>query len=526
MSRTFIRQDTQIRRSDVYDDTVAPTEAAFETNPTHIEDDLNSLRSQIQNFLNRDGAAFPTGNWWDDLTAPSTLEAGSERGIDSLNDALHLVEKKRVLRDVHNLVDVTVPATQNYVVLGTGELPANTTAAVGAVTTLGTVVADASAGFDAHSLAEVSGPNALQPKNLMVIVDGATRDPILSSERTVWGLFQSENGTDGFTITDTTANRVQISFVRINASGDDLEAVPVADIENKVINYCSRERVRLEGLTEADFLRGAIVDTPGASTTVTRQNVYDNQGTTPVDQTTNATLDLEGPGLIWAIRDDLEAVLFRIIEGSAGDTSQINFGSQVDTFDNDAVVNDFANGLRVDTAAQRIDIGVTSGTIESTGANDLRIFGAAELFLDDGNQAGSTWAQTSGIKLSETTTEWDDFETLFGEVSLLNAIAQAKKAENRTKGVAVVTAATISADTNVTGAGMAPNIDAQLPAYDHAVFLDDVDVFLNGVLLRNGADATANHDVYPGDAPATGDLKFEFVVKLNDVITSTVWGEP
>ena len=44
MSRTFLRQDTQIRNSDVYDDTRAPA-ATMETTPTNIQDDLNNLRS-------------------------------------------------------------------------------------------------------------------------------------------------------------------------------------------------------------------------------------------------------------------------------------------------------------------------------------------------------------------------------------------------------------------------------------------------------------------------------------------------
>ena len=63
MARTFIRQDTQIRKSDLYDDTIAPTVASYETNPVNIEDDLNSLRSQVQNIINRNGAGFPAGDW-------------------------------------------------------------------------------------------------------------------------------------------------------------------------------------------------------------------------------------------------------------------------------------------------------------------------------------------------------------------------------------------------------------------------------------------------------------------------------
>jgi hypothetical protein len=111
---------------------------------------------------------------------------------------------------------------------------------------------------------------------------------------------------------------------------------------------------------------------------------------------------------------------------------------------------------------------------------------------------------------------------------LLSAIVQASKQENRTKGVAMVTPANIAADTNVSGV-TSPNIDAQLPAYTGAQFMDDVDVYLNGVMMRNGANAAANNDVYPGDTPADGDLKFEFQLKgtaaVKDVITMIVWGE-
>lgn len=525
MGRSFFRQDTQIQRSDTYDDTVAPSLANFQTNPTHLQQDLNNIRSMLSHLLD-----VQAGNWYDVINTPGTFEGGAQRGVSNLNTQLHELERKRILRARLNLTDITVPAGQNYKILTLGELPANTTAAVGAVTTLGTVVAFHSGTFGTHSLDEVAGSSAITPKNLLEIVDGATRDPILSSGRTIYGLLQTETATDGHTMTGTTPNRAQISFVRLTAGGNDLEAVPVSDIENKVINYTSIERKALEDLTEEDFLRGASTDTPAAAT-VTRQVAYDNQGTTPVDLTTNATLDLESAGIAWRIRDDAEANLFSIIEGSAGGTSEVELGTDVDLFDNNAAVNDFQFGATIRSGGTRpIRVGVTDGVVD-TSAGDLEVRAAVELYLDDSNQTGSTWAQTAGIKLSDTTAEWDAFETHFGEVSLLNAIVQAKKKENRTKGVAVVTGGVHAADTNITGAGGTPNLDAQLPAYDHvASFVADVDVYLNGQLLRNGANAAANHDVYPGDSPADGDLKFEFSVKSTganpDVITMIVWGEP
>ena len=644
MPRTRIIQSALIYASDTYDDNIAPTLAAFETNTINAEEDFNNLRSIASEL--RDVQA---GNWYDALTAPTTLETGTARGVQNVNDALHLLEKKRILTCTWNLNDIAVPAAVfatgtltnatnfldtetvtigskvytfqtaltnvdgniqigatvadshanlaaainldvgagtdyaaattihptvsatdtatttvvtakvagtagnaiattetastgswgaatltggagDVVILGAGELPATTTAAVGVVTTLGTVVAPHGGSFGQHALSEVAGPTAISPINLMQIVDGDTRDPILSSGRQVYGLLQGESGvTDGVTITDTTTTRVQISFVRINATGDDLEAAPATDVGAASINYCAVERVRLEDLNEANFLGGANIDVP-AGTTVTRQVGYDNQGTTPVDLTTNATLDLEGAGLAWVIRDDLEALLFRAFEGSAGGTSEIQLGSAVDVFNNDAIINDFASGLRANTGGQQINIGDTAGVIESTGANDLRVLGARELFLDDGNQTTSTWAQTDGIKLSDTTQEWNDFETEFGgEVSLLAAIVAASNSASRTRVQALVTV-TRAADFNINGPilGGSASLDVNLPAYNLVNFVTDVDVFVDGVLLRNGANAAANEDVYPGTTPSQGDLAFEFPLKGTgkvDAVTVIVNGQ-
>jgi hypothetical protein len=631
MARTFIRQDTQIRKSDVYDDTVTPSLANYETNPVHIEDDLNTIRSQVQNILNRNGASFPAGNWYSDMTAPTSFENGIKRGVDTLNQELHDLERKRVLVTADKfLVDITVAAsasatgtltttanfangetvttgTKTYtfqtvltnvdgnvligvdaqtslanltaaINLGAGsgtlyaaattangfvsatsgvstlvataltagtvgntyattdtatnaswgaatltggagdisiltapQLPQNTTAAIGAVTTRGTVSAN-NATFGVHSLSEVSGSSAISPKNLCQIVDAVTHDPLLSSGRVVYALFQTESNTDGSTITDTTPNRAQLSYVRLNSAGTDLEAVPASFMGGKVLHYAVAERKALEDLTEQDFLRGAVTDVP-ASATVTRQIGYDNQGTTPVDLTTNATLDLEGAGLIWAIRDDLQANLFRIIEGSAGGTSEVHLSSDVDIFNSDAVVNDFAEGIRVDSAGTRINIGETAGLIETTAAADLRILGAGELYLDDGNQSGSTWAQTNGIKLSDTTLEWDTFETNFGEVSLLNALNQAYQSAARGTKVYAVVTSNIAANADAGGIGGGTNLDAQLPDMSTGTFLTDYDVFVNGNLQRPGANAGANHDYYPGTSLVNGQLKFEFNLK-------------
>lgn len=513
MAITLTRQETEVRNSDTYDDTVAPTEAAFETNPTNIEVDLSNIRSMLSYLKD-----IQAGNWWDVLVTPSTFEGGAQRAVDNLNQDLHDLERKRVLRDVHNLTDVTVGGSDNFVILGTGELPANTTAAVGAVTTLGTVVAFHGGTFGTHALSEVAGPSAIAPDNLQIIVDGATRDPILSADRQIYGLFQTETAADGHTITITTTTRVQISFVRINAAGNDLEACPAADIQGKIINYCSRERVAFEDLNEADFLRGAIVD-PGGSTTTTRQAAYDNQGTTVVEVTTNSTLDLNSAGVFWKLRDLVNADLLTLTEGSTGGTTVLQIGADVDTFDNNAIVNDFASGTTINSGGTRpITVGVTDGVISST-AGDLQATAAAELLFDDGNRGGSTFS--TAIKLTETTAEWSDFETAFGEVSILAAITAADSSDRGTKTTANVTSTT-TADTDIGGVAGGANLDTQLPDLSVGIFLQH-DVYVNGRMNEGGADATANNDYYPGTSLPNGQLKFEKTIKINDKITVVTW---
>jgi hypothetical protein len=166
MAISLLDQETQVKNSSPvaqYDDSVAVSEANFETNPANLNDDLNNLRSAVSNLLD-----VQANDWFTDLNVPATLESGVQRGVNDLNSGLHAVEKKRVLRDVFNVgTDVTVTAAQNWETLLLAELPANTTSAVGAVVTLGTVGAHHAGSFGTHSLDEVAGTNALAPKNLM-----------------------------------------------------------------------------------------------------------------------------------------------------------------------------------------------------------------------------------------------------------------------------------------------------------------------------------------------------------------------
>ena len=413
----------------------------------------------------------------------------------------------------------------DVVVLGAGELPSNLVAAVGAVTTSGTVVAADTGTFGEASLAEIAGGTAIAPKNFVEVVDGSTRDPILSDGRTIYALLQGESGlTDGVTITDATTTRVQVTFVRINATGDDLETIEGADLGGTDVNLCFTERKALEDLTEQDFLRGAVTDVP-ASSVVTRQAAYDNQGVTPVDLTTNAILDLEGAGLSWAIRDDTEADLFKVTDGSGGQgTVLVASGSD---FDSNAGDNDFLNGIKVDTGAAgtTIQVGVTANQIDSGGALTLTAAGQLlldsstdEIHFDDSYRAGSTWGIAS-MAFADASQEWSDFETAYGEVSLLNALVQASNISPGMRKVCsnVIAAAAADVDLSVSDS----NLDTALGDLTGGTFVSDYDFYLNGRLQVNGANAAANNDVYPGtDLDNTGDgqIKLEKKVKTGDVI--------
>jgi hypothetical protein len=511
MARTFIRQGIQIKNSDVYDDQQEP-DVLWES-ASSLEDDLNNLRSQIQNMLNRDGDTMPSDNWYDNIVVPGTFENGRQRGIDALNSDLHGLERKRVLTSYVSVADIIIPNNQNWVILSASTQVPNPTG-IGKVVALGTTeftgsVAVQHAGtFDTHSLSEVGGATAISPKNLLMIVTGSNRDPLLHENSIIYGLLQTENGTNGHALNDID-KRAQISFVMVDpVAGNDLIAAPVESVENKVINYVSVVRKALGDLNEQDFLRGAEIDVPSTSAT-TRQNAYDNQGTTAVEVTNNATLDINS-GFYWEIRDNSNATVFKIEEGSTDSDTTISVSSDVDYLDINAVDVDFSQGAKFDTGGTRIDIGVTAGVIETTATDDLKLLGARELLLSDGNMGGSTWSATS-IKLTDATGEWDKFESAFGgEVSLIQGIYQAKR---RAK---VYTEVTADAAANANVSLASTNLSVELPYMDAGSFGTDYDVYLNGQLLFPGANSGSNNDYYPGtDANS---LKFEFPLKTGDVI--------
>ena len=520
MATTFLRQETQIRPSDVYDDTQAAG-STLESGAAHIEDDLNALRSQIKRIFLADDA----GDWFQDVDTITSIGASKKYGLKQLATQVDDLEEHRFLFRAAIHTDVAVPATQNWVVLSVagGETPTQT-AALGA-TTKGAVVAQATT-FGAHNLDEVAGATPLSPKNLCIVHDGSTGAVLKSNNREISALLQSEIATDGHTFDDST-QRVQLSFVRPNASNDDLEACPVADIENQTVHYAYVRRLDFDSIPEQGFLTGTFTDSSAAATEVTLDNAVDNQVGNVTQTAKNILWEIDDT-FRFAFMDSAGAVdILAVKPASGGDEVEMNV-ALLDINNSSPV--DVAQGMSVDTTDQAINIGVNAAgqidsggamSIQSGGGGDLRLLAANELLLDDVNQSGSTWAQTTGIKLSETTAEWDDFEVNFGEVSLLNALSQAANSGNAGTIRRAKVLSNITAGTNVTGAGGSPNIDTQLQDHSGLTFVAETDTYVNGIILVPATDTS--EDVYPGDTPANGDLKFTFNLKASpnnpDVIT-------
>jgi hypothetical protein len=254
MGRSKFDQETQVQQSSVYADTIVPSEANYETNPDSLQDDMNAVRSFLHEL--RD---VRSTNWWRALTAPTAFptEGAAARGVQNLNNDLWGVERKRVRlhRAVVGASAGPVGTSARHFVLDNkaAELPKNTVAAVGNVETRGTVVASVAGSFDAPSLVEVGGPDAIQPANLCLLVDTVTDGPFKDTNgREVYGLLQSESATDGHAI-NLIDRRVQVSFVVRNAAGDDLELASAGTMDGAVFSYSPKERFALDEIPESGW---------------------------------------------------------------------------------------------------------------------------------------------------------------------------------------------------------------------------------------------------------------------------------
>ena len=491
----MIRLDQIYKTDDPNDQLTAGDIAGIESSATDHLEFLSAMLSQFKRVLHGNQG----GNWHDD---PATVHGGDASLYALYNRAT--LEGKLILSYRMQLNDVSVPSGQNYVLLsGTGK-PDKPIAI--ANTTKGAVVAQLSGSVGAHSLDENSGSNALKPKNLVQVFDGTTGDPILSSGRRVYALLQvGSSATDGNAFADSGNDQGQLSFVRPNSTYDDLEACPVADIENKSIVYAFSWRDAMSDKPEDSF-RGDIDSAdPQAGVTVSLDSAYDGGTYMEID---GNDVDIRlADTKKWIFRKGAAgAILWEVIrDDTSGD--KVHVGSDVDVFDNDAADSDFANGAAFDTAAQAINVGKTaSGVIDSTSLEVRATTGNAKVAAPSADVQFQSTRETS-IALDDATA--GPISTLFGQSfsSIAAAIKYAGEKGGVDLAVKVYTAsAHYGRDVNVPGASLdltEYSIDMNIPSTVNAF------VFLNGRLLYGG-NSTTNNDVYAGDNPANGDLKFDF----------------
>ena len=189
-----------------------------------------------------------------------------------------------------------------------------------------------------------------------------------------------------------------------------------------------------------------------------------------------------------------------------------------------------ADALAIGGAVLKTDstrfVGPTAGSfiLSSSATRDIELYAnGAEIELYDGNKVGSTWTSANGIKLSETAAEWSDYETNFGEVSLMAAIVQAKgSALGASKTQMAISGSVSSIDLSATAGGRTTNMTGTTPASRQK----GCNVFVNGQLMHSGTEAqrsaaTADYNMVDS-APAAVDFKFAFTIQPDDIVTVTV----
>jgi hypothetical protein len=534
------------------DDTLAPS--SHDASAIDLKTTIDYMASQVADILGEVNWYNPPDKTIAALAAQATLEAT-------------LAETEAYL-----LTDITVGNGDNFklLVVASNEVPAVikaiATSQVGLVTALhdGTFATT-------HSLAELSGDTTINPRNLLQVVDGATGDPILSSGKVIWGLLQHETGaTDGALFTDTTPQRSQVSFVRVNATNDDLEACPVADIEDKVVNISFVNRKTLSTRVAQDWMRrGSFVDVPTGAAAVTLNNAIDNQGATPATQATDISVRIDDDSSWSFDTSDGGVKLLEITPAAAGDQIQVN----VDTLDVNvgaAGTIDFDNGATVDSGGTPINLGVTGGQIDA-GAAALKVASSGAAVEIEG--VGVTLDGLAGadgpITVDGTLLDADFYDSSHLDMRANDAATKTLRllAANDGAGVSVLdlssedgdmrfqtvrettplplddsTAGAISGLTGGPHASVSAAIlyamsvggvdlgfkrfvlasnyakDVNVPAatLDLSAYTLDMTpgpasifLFLQGRMI-DGAGAADEGDVYPGTTPASGDVKFSY----------------
>jgi hypothetical protein len=494
-----------------------------------IEDDLNALRSQVSRLFD----ATMGGNWYDDVSVVN----GKKRSVKQLNTGLDTLETKTLLARVSSAASVAVPSGQNYVILSAASAQAPSGNIAIALGSLGAVAAQSTfnaAAFGANELTAIAGNIPQQPRNLVVIRDAVTEQVIESGGFDVFALLQVEStATDGASFNDASGgNRGKLSFVVMNPTTGSLTAAAAADIAGHTIQYSYVMRSTLALMPEQNFLGSGVFTDSIADTNITLTRAVANQAGSPVPVATDVLWRVANGNNFKVQNQSGSSDLFGISPTGSGNAAYINTDSfAIST--TTAVTS--VKGVSVATGGQPINVGVATGVINTTGSLTVQTLGSsplalnssAALTLTDGFESAGGWSATS-IPLASSAADWSLYKSLYGETSLLAGIAQAGQRSSHKLAYGVITAVVVPAGTNITGAGSAANLDAQLLNYAaNANYTSSVKVFVNGVLMRPGASPTdTSKDWYPGTSPATGDIKLTFPMRIGDTLVTEVFSNP
>ncbi len=510
MTVSLLRLD-QVHTPDIYDDTLnAAAVAAVEGSAVDLADVVDGILSQLK--LIQFGTE--SGNWFDDPEQVGPV-ATPDGTLFELANRVRL-EDRLILKYRFALQDIVVPGGQNFTDLSTAGEPPTLAIAI-ANTSQGAVTAQLAGAVGSHSLTENTGLNAIRPKNFVQVFDGATGDLISSGGRTIFGLLQVGNlATDGNSFSLAGNDLGQISFVRTNATFDDLEAVPVADIENLTIVYAFTSRDDLVDCPEETF-RGDLEQAQGVAGGVSLDEAYNGGVFMEVD---GSDVDIRlADARSWVFRKSGGAALVTITRNDAG-TDEVDIGSAIDLFDVNAAANDFENGIQAATGAQAINIGVTAnGVIDSTTLDLRATTGDAQLRSINGETKFQTVRETPALPLDDATA---------GAISALSggphaSISAAIAFAISTGGISF-TFKSFTAPSNVNQGINIPGVTLDLTQFSLDANTNGTVtmlLFLNGRLLHGG-NATIKNDVFEGTTPANGDIIVDFPkgIKSGDIFLS------
>jgi len=158
---------------------------------------------------------------------------------------------------------------------------------------------------------------------------------------------------------------------------------------------------------------------------------------------------------------------------------------------------------------------VSTWDVDASGLISLNSSAGQVRFRD---QYAASWSNAAGIPIADATSDWVNYESAYGEVSLLNAIVAAGG------GAGTLQKRTLE----VTGSGFVSGLVAplalDLDGLDFDGVNERVDLYVNGQLLLSSSEVAGNGDyslTEPVNAGAVG-ASFTFALLEDDVIQAVV----